>query len=124
VALVVALAMVSAKQWQQWVGQQSTKKWQQMWRKRRSWRLQHKMVVEVVAEERPMLVKTEAALVALVVMAVEMLVLVAAAATVDGDGNSCQNRVSGGSGGGSGYGGGRQQQKLWGQATINKMQHQ
>ncbi len=30
--------------------------------------------------------------------------------------------VAGGSGGNSnGYGGGRQQQKLWGQATINKM---
>jgi hypothetical protein len=39
----------------------------------------------------------------------------------NGDGKGGRNRVSGGSGGNSGYGGGRQQQKLWGQATINRM---
>jgi hypothetical protein len=38
-----------------------------------------------------------------------------------GGGNGGQNRVSCGSGGDSGYVGGRQQQKLQGQATINKM---
>jgi hypothetical protein len=39
----------------------------------------------------------------------------------DGGSDSGWNRVSGGSGGDSGYGSGRQQQKLRGQATINKM---
>ena len=53
--------------------------------------------------------------------AVETLALVVAVAMADGDGKGGRNRVSGGSGGNSGYGGGRQQQKLWGQATINKM---
>jgi hypothetical protein len=56
------------------------------------------------------------------VTAVETLASVVAVVTVDGDGNGGQNRVSGGSGGSMGYGGGRQQQKLRGQATINKMQ--
>ena len=55
-------------------------------------------------------------------MAVETLASVVAVTMADGNGDSSQNRVSGGSGGGSGYGGGRQQQKLRGQATINKMQ--
>jgi hypothetical protein len=47
----------------------------------------------------------------------------ATAMRADGSGDSNLIRVSGGSSGNSGgYGGGRQQQKLWGQATINKMQ--
>ncbi len=56
------------------------------------------------------------------VMVVETLASVVAVATVDGDSYGGRNRVSGGSGGNSSYGGGRQQQKLQGQATINKMQ--
>jgi hypothetical protein len=56
------------------------------------------------------------------VTAVETLALVVAVATADGNGNGGGNRISGESGGNSGYGGGRQQQKLRGKATINKMQ--
>jgi hypothetical protein len=55
------------------------------------------------------------------VTAVETLALVVVVAMADGDGNGGQNIVSGGSGGNSGYGGGRHQQKLGGQATINRM---
>ncbi len=55
------------------------------------------------------------------VTAVETLASMVAVATADGDGDGGQNRVSGGSGGDSGYDGGRQQQKLRGQAIINKM---
>ncbi len=55
------------------------------------------------------------------VIAVEPLASVVVVATADGNGDGGQNRVSGGSGGDSGYGGGRQQKKLQGQATINKM---
>jgi hypothetical protein len=51
-------------------------------------------------KQRPALVKTETAAVALTVTAVEI-----AAAMANGDGG--QNRVSGGSGGDSGYGSGR-----------------
>jgi hypothetical protein len=60
---------------------------------------------------------------ALTVMAVKTLASVVAVATTDGNGDSdgSQNRVSSGSGSDSGYGGGRQEQKLQGQATINKM---
>jgi hypothetical protein len=54
-------------------------------------------------------------------MVVETLALMVAMTRADGIGNGGQNRVSGGSGGDSGYGGGRQQQKLQGQAIINKM---
>ncbi len=51
----------------------------------------------------------------------ETLVWVVALATVDGNSNGSQNRVSGSSSSNSGYGGARQQQKLQGQATINKI---
>jgi hypothetical protein len=69
-------------------------------------------------------VKTEAAAAALTITAVETLALVRAVVMADGDNNGGQNRFSGSSGGDSGYGGGRQQQKLWGQATIKKMRQQ
>jgi hypothetical protein len=65
--------------------------------------------------------KTDTAVVALTVTAVEMLASVVAVAMVDSNSNSGQNRVSSDSSGNSGYGSGRQQQKLWGQGTINKM---
>jgi hypothetical protein len=55
------------------------------------------------------------------VTAVETLASVVAVATTDCDGDGGQNRVSGGSGTDCGYGSGRKQQKLQGQATINKM---
>jgi hypothetical protein len=55
-------------------------------------------------KQRQTLVKIEAAVAALTVMAVETIALVVA-----------------GSGGNNRYGGGKQQQKLWGQATIDKM---
>jgi hypothetical protein len=50
-----------------------------------------------------------------------MLALVVTVVMADGNGDGGQIKVSGGSGGDSGYGGGRQEQKLQGQATINKM---
>ncbi len=64
--------------------------------------------------------KTETAPAALMVTVVKILASAMAVAMADGDGYGGQNRVSGGSGKDSGYSGGRQQQKLQGQATINK----
>jgi hypothetical protein len=55
------------------------------------------------------------------VMVVETFVSVTAVVTAGGNSYGSQNRASGSSGN-SGYGGGRQQQKLWGQATIIRMQ--
>jgi hypothetical protein len=55
------------------------------------------------------------------VTAVETLVLVVVAAAAYDNGNGGRNRVNCGSGGDSGYGGSRQQQKLQGGATINKV---
>jgi hypothetical protein len=46
---------------------------------------------------------------------------IATATRADGDGDSRWSRFSGGSSGNNQYGGGKQQQKLRGQATINKM---
>ena len=54
-------------------------------------------------------------------MVVKTLALIVVVAMAGGNGNGSQNRVSGGSGSDSSVGGGRQQQKLRGQATINKM---
>ncbi len=64
--------------------------------------------------------KTETAVAALMVMPVETFALLVAVVMADSNGNGSRFRVSGCSGGNSGYGGGRQQQKLWGQATIKK----
>jgi hypothetical protein len=72
-------------------------------------------------KQRPTLLKTGTVVAALRVTAVKTLALVVSVAMADSDSNSGQNRVSGGSGGNSGYDGGRQQQKLQGQATFNKM---
>jgi hypothetical protein len=64
-------------------------------------------------------VKTETPAAALMVNALITLALVVVVvAMADGNGDGCQNRVSGDSSSDSGYGDGRQQQKLWGQATI------
>jgi hypothetical protein len=76
----------------------------------------------VVASTVSMAAVTKTAVGALTGMVVETLVSIVAVVTVDGGGAGGWNRVSGGSGGESGVGSGRQQQKLGGQATINKMQ--
>jgi hypothetical protein len=54
VALVVVLAMALAERWLQWIRQQSTKKWQQLWQKWWLWSVVaaacREMAAAVVAE--------------------------------------------------------------------------